>query len=64
MSCEKKKKKKGKKTSVFLLLFSPSQKKKFFTHTKHTDIKYQILVIFIRRTKDTLYIFIIIIIYK
>ena len=42
-ACRVKKRKKKKKRRVcFCFCFLPRKKKKFFTHTKHTDIKYQI----------------------
>ena len=65
-SNEKKKKRKERKKDecVFCLFFSLA-KKKFVSFTQHTQTSnIKLLVIFIRRTKDTLYIFIIIIIYK
>ena len=62
-ACEKKRKERKKDECVFCLFFSLAKKKLFHSHnTQTSNIKF--LVIFIRRTKDTLYIFIIIIIYK
>ena len=61
---KKKRKERKKDECVFCLFFSLAKKKivSFTQHTQTSNIK--LLVIFIRRTKDTLYIFIIIIIYK